>query len=59
MRVVTMSLICVTTFVPAFLAPDAFYLSLSRPSPVDALTERVEAPKLVIAVAVAVYSFLA
>ena len=61
-RVITMSLIRVTTFLPVYLLSHRAkpYVPFACPfldHHLDALTERVEAPKLVIAVTV--YSFSA
>ena len=54
MRVGTMSLICVTR-----AKPDMPFTCPFPDHHLDALTVRVEVPKLLIAVAVAVYHFLA
>ena len=63
MRVTTMSFICVTAFVPVYLPngqrPTYLFTCPFPKHEPHASTERVEAPKLVIAVAVVVYSFLA
>ena len=60
MRVVTMRLINILACLPSYRAKPC--MPCTGPfldHHLDALTERVEAPKLVIVVGVAVYSFLA